>query len=190
MEPVNQTTEYKIFTLKDWEILSEESKTLQGQELMHLWKLVNKHKYDGDLYLGDIGNHEFVFRLIELPIIKKIYPEEVVKLYVRKWATQLFKLASKRKSDTDFDTLRKSGMPFLKAREHATNERWSKLYQKYSQPYKFVYVMTSEMADQLCVSGIELFTKLNYDKFCVPVQSRKDTTAKQQATRRTPQQEE
>lgn len=168
-----ENEEHKIYTLSDWVVIHEAIPSADAPTLRELWAETQAHKYDG-LLTGEEG-HEFIFRQVELPIINRLYPEDMLKGYVHKWVSYLYNRAKKEKTENSFESLRKSGIPFKKAREHLPGQKWSKLVDKYSQPYKFVCRWSSGEADALFQLGLERYVKLFYDRFHVPVQGRKGT---------------
>lgn len=166
------TNEYKVYTPRDFGEIGEYAMTVTDEfELKRIWQEVNRHKYDGDFYLGDTGMHEYVFRHVELPIIKKLYPERVVYPLVRKHVAGLLMRAKHLRAAHDFTSLRQKGLPYVAAKKHSTNGVYHKLTDRYSSGYRLVYNLKSNDADVLYTLGLEKFIINFYDRFYVPVQN-------------------
>lgn len=160
---------YKVYAFTDFIEIREKIDNNQIEEPMETWKEVQTHKYDGDLYLGDMGSHEFIFRHIELPLIEMVYPKDLVYEKVKSWVSYLRARAKARRDATSFDGLRKMGVPFSEASKHAPNGMYDQLANGYSQPFRLRYKLSSADADALYQMGLDSFIKNFYDRFYVPI---------------------
>lgn len=166
------TNEYKVYSAHDFGELFERAKQADDRmELENIWTEVNLHKYDGDLYLGDVGFSEFVFRYVELPIIKKLYPEELVHRLARVHIAKLIGRAKRMRAAHDFTELRASGVPYQEAKKKSDNGLYKRLADDLSVGYRPSYELSSHDADALFQIGIESFISNFYDRFYVPISS-------------------
>lgn len=187
MLSIASETGYTVYNIDNWASLHSRFSSGLIIDYKAFWDEIHLHKYDGDIYLGDEGNHEFVFRMLELPLIKQMYPEELVAEMVKTWVNYLLSKAKNDKPNkfAKYLEVRRSGLSFKEARklvgitEGFGNK--DELAKKYEMPYRFKYGIASEDADVLHGLGIEAFIRNFYDRFYVPVQGKQNRSAKKRA---------
>lgn len=149
---------------------------LPEARLKPTWAYIQSVKYNGMIKDGDCAQPNLIFHHAELPIIKRIYPPEIVHAKVKLWISYLAK-KSKTISAEKFQQyleLRRYGLGIDEARKRVgahffTEKNMHGLALKYNVPFKYKYELSCRDADLLYSLGIDRFVQMFYDRFYEPV---------------------
>lgn len=164
-----------VFTYEHIQDLAESIKDLPARRLEQTWAYVQAHKYNGMIQEGDCAQPNIIFQAVELPLIRRIYPEEVIFPKVKKLISYLAKTTKEHsnKKFHEYLEMRRRGIGMDEARKrmrpHHTNEFLIFMAQKYDLPFKYRYGINCTDADVLFNMGLDPFLKLFYDRFYYPV---------------------
>lgn len=165
----------KILTEEELLNLAESVTSLKEARLMPTWAYVQSLKYNGLIEQGNCTQPNWIFQSIELPIIKRLYPPELVNVKVKKWISYLSKKSSLYSKDKliEYVELRKYGLTIDEARSRLgttiSDQMMLSLAAKYKMPFKYQYKISCRDADVLFSLGIDRFIQLFYDRFYQPV---------------------
>lgn len=151
--------------------LAESIPGLQDRRLMPTWAYIQSIKYSGMTEEGDCNQPNIIFLSCELPLIRRLYPEEQVTALLRKLMSGMLgkaKSYSKAKFQRYLE-LRRYGMPIDKARREIApvhSERFLVgMAVKYNQRVEFRYDISCRDADLIYNMGMDGFIRLFYDRF-------------------------
>lgn len=164
-----------IITPEELQDLATGLAGLPESDLEHVWYEIQCSKYNGLLLEGDTAQPNLIFGAVELPLIKRIYPPEMVQPLVKKWISFLYKRAktTEKMKMSQYLDMRRYGIPIDSARKKLQPMYSSgfllKVAKEYERPFQYKYDLSCRDADVLYRIGLEQFVKLFYDRFYQPV---------------------
>lgn len=160
---------------EDIEDLAESVIGLPEYRLMPTWAYIQHMKYNAMILEGDCAQSNIIFRAIELPIIKRLYPEEMVYPKVKKWVSYMAKKTQEYSHEKfqKYLEMRRYGIAIDQARKNIQpifkKEFLKKMAQEYGSPFRYTYELSCKDADLIFNLGIDRFIQLFYDRFYQPV---------------------
>ncbi len=164
-----------IITPEELEELATGLIELPTADLQGVWDEVHACKYNGLLLEGDTAQPNLIFGAVELPLIKRIYPPEMVQPLVKKWISFLCKRAkaTEKLKMSQYLDMRRYGIPIDSARKKLqpmySSSFLLKVAKEYERPFQYKYDLSCRDADVLYRIGLEQFVKLFYDRFYQPI---------------------
>ncbi len=159
--------------------LSQMVPNLPERSLKLTWTYIQDLKYNGMLEHGDCAQPNLIFNTCELPLIKRLYPPELVNPMVKKHVIELAHRAKEysKQKFLQYREMRKAGVPVEKARQAIApihkEEFLKRMALKYSRPFTYQYAISCKDADMLYTMGLDNFIRIFYDRFYVPITSKK-----------------
>ncbi len=177
-------SEYKVYDYIDWSELLDKYKKKDYEDLKAFWGEIQMHKYDCLSHYNpenppDPKLHEIIFNEMELPIIKKLFPETQFKKTIADWVKELYKKTKEAKKDKlqKYMDLRKSGVSYKDAKRLAQQAikftSYDELIKRYGRPFKVTYEFNSKDADLLFAYGLDDYCKMFWEKFYQPIETPK-----------------
>ncbi len=168
----------KVMSMDDLQALVEGLESLPERRLMPTWAYLQSMKYNGLIQDGDCNQPNLIFMSVELPIIKRLYPEELIHKKVKDHISKMIK-QTKTVSPLKFAKyleMRRYGVSIENSRKNIApiypDAFLFKMIEKYKTPFRYRYNITCRDADLIFNMGIDRFIELFYDRFYEPVINR------------------
>lgn len=166
---------HKILTEEELMTICEGLQGLPERRLMPTWAYLQSVKYNGLIQQGDCNQPNLIFMGAELPIIKRLYPPEMINEMVTNHITKMIDKV-KTVSPVKFAKyleMRRYGVSIEKARRNIApvypDAFLFHMIEKYQKPFRHCYNITCRDADLIYNMGIDRFIELFYDRFYEPV---------------------
>ncbi len=178
--PTAMVEEHKPYDYMDWATMLDQYNKGEVTDLRAFWGEIQKHKYDSLIYIDkdkapDANLHALIFKELELPILKQLFPEAEFKAKVTAWVKELYQKAKNEKKEKfeKYLALRKAGATYKDAKRLAESAikftSYDALIAKYARPFRVKYELDSKDADLLFAFGFDDFCKIFFEKFYQPI---------------------
>lgn len=145
---------------------------LSRARLQPTWAYIQSIKYNGMIQEGDCAQPNLIFHGIEIPLIKRLYPPELLESKIKAHLSSLLKKtkAHSKEKFQQYLELRRMGISIERARKQISpiypEKFLIQMAWKYARSVKIEYNLTCRDADLLYNLGLDQFIKLFPEKLC------------------------